>query len=470
MRRTARATAALLLLAAAAPAGALAHGLGAPETLPVPAYIFAWAAAIALVLSFAALGALWPRPRFVDVRSRLVWAPGRWARIGEVVGGALGVAIFALVVYSGLEGRQDAPLRNLAPVAIYVVFWVLTPLASALVGDVFALVSPWRAVSRAVSAVWGRTGGSARPPLAYPERLGRWPAAVGVLAFAWVELVGGSLITPSTLATLAIYYAALQLLGHALFGREAWERNADAFGVYFGLFAAMAPLRWSRDGVYARRPLEGLTRLATPPGTIALLAVMIGTTSFDGLSRSGVWRDAASWLHDVFGSLGAGQGLAVRAADSLGLLVMCLVVLGIYHLGVAGMEEIGERHGPGELGRRFVHSLVPIALAYVVAHYLTLVVYDGQALAYLISDPLGTGANLLGTADAGIDLHLLGASAVWYIQITALLAGHAAGLLLAHERALVSFRRPYDASRSQYWMLSVMIGFTCLGLWLLQSR
>jgi hypothetical protein len=148
---------------------------------------------------------------------------------------------------------------------------------------------------------------------------------------------------------------------------------------------------------------------------------------------------------------------------------MVCFVGALYRLGVAGMASIGGGHRSGELAQRFAHTLIPIALAYVVAHYFSLLAYQGQAMASLASDPLGDGSNLLGTASATIDYNVISATGIWYVQVAALVLGHVAGLTLAHDRALTVYRRVRDATRSQYWMLAVMVGFTSLGLWLLSA-
>ena len=150
-------------------------------------------------------------------------------------------------------------------------------------------------------------------------------------------------------------------------------------------------------------------------------------------------------------------------------LAMVLVVAGLYRIGVQGMRTVAAGHDATELSRRFVHSLVPIALAYVVAHYFSLLIYQGQAMAYLASDPLGDGSDLLGTAARTVDYAIISATGIWYVQVAALVVGHVAGLTLAHDRALVVYDRMRDATRSQYWMLGVMVGFTSLGLWLLSA-
>jgi len=225
--RWAGALAALGLVAnAALPAVASAHGLVGKQDLPIPRWLFAWAAAVVLVVSFVALATLWPRPRLERVTERPVW---RAPAVLEVLCGALGVGAFVVTVWSGFAGTQSAT-ANLMPTVVYVVFWVGIPFTTLLLGDVFAAFNPWRAVARGVAWAYGRLrgGGEAPAPLAYPPWLGRWPAALGILAFAWVELVYVNRDDPSQLATMAVLYAAIQLLGMSVYGIEPWSRNADA--------------------------------------------------------------------------------------------------------------------------------------------------------------------------------------------------------------------------------------------------
>jgi hypothetical protein len=152
------------------------------------------------------------------------------------------------------------------------------------------------------------------------------------------------------------------------------------------------------------------------------------------------------------------------------LAIAIAAVALFYELGIRGMRTVDPRRDAGELARSFAHTLAPIAFAYAIAHYFSLLVFQGQALIYLASDPLGTGANLLGTANTQVNYTLISGSGIWYVQVAALSAGHVAGLVLAHDRALTVFGDDRRAAiRSQYWMLTVMVGFTCLGLWLLSA-
>jgi hypothetical protein len=467
-RGLAVAAVAAVALAVLAPDAALAHGISGREDLPIPRWLFAWGAAVVLVVSFVALGTLWPRPRLEDAPERRVL---RVPAALEVLSGALGVAAFALIVYAGFAGTQSAT-ANLAPTAIFVAFWVGIPFVTVLVGDVFAAFSPWRATARAAGWLAARAGAPAPAPLAYPERLGHWPAALGILVFVWVELGYVNRDDPSTLAILALLYAAVQLVGMSVYGVEPWTRRADAFGAAFGLYARLAALHWRERALFRRAPLGGAPRLRAGAGTVALLAVLLGTTSFDGFSNTALWSGqdgAAIWLQGRFVDLGLSAEAGLELAVAVGLIIMVGFVWAIFRLGIEGMRSVGGGYDTTQLAHRFVHTLIPIALAYLAAHYFSLLIYNGQALAYLVSDPLGNGSDLFGTASRSIDYSVIGANGIWYVQVAALVAGHACGLTLAHDRALVLFPRGRQAARSQYWMLAVMVAFTCLGLWLLSA-
>jgi hypothetical protein len=382
----------------------------------------------------------------------------------------IGVALFAGFVYAGLEGSQDS-LNNIAPTTVYVVFWVATPLLSVVVGDLFRPFNPWRAIARFAGFVGGRVAGAkaVAEPTPYPAWLGRWPAVVGIVAFGWMELVYTNRDDPQTLALVALAYAAVQLVAMSFFGREAWERQGDAFGVYFGLFGRLSPLDWRDGRVWTRHPLEGIVQLDVTPGTVALILCAIGVTTFDGLSAGPLWTDLAPRMQQWFLDLGMSAESALEVVFTIGLAIGIAIVASFWWVGTRGVHSVDPTWDRRELSRRFIHTLVPIAAAYVLAHYFSLLAWQGQGMIYLLSDPLGNGANYLGTASYAIDYSIVTFTAVWYVQVAALVAGHVAGLILAHDRAIATYRDVQVAARSQYWMLVVMVGFTSLGLWLLSS-
>jgi hypothetical protein len=465
-RRARLAALGTVVLALALPGTASAHGLVGKQDLPIPRWLFAWAAAVVLVASFVGLAVLWSKPRLQQlVERRRFGIP----RVLEVLVGALGVAAFVFFVYAGFAGTQT-DTANILPTIIYVYFWVGIPFLSAVFGDVFRAFNPWLAIGKATGWAAKRLGGEvSAEPLPYPPWLGRWPAVVGVLVFAWVELVYANRDDPSQLSIMALAYAATQLVGMSLYGVEAWSNRGDAFGVYFGLFARVSPLHWRDRALYTRPLLGGCPSLTPVAGTVALLCTMIGTTSFDGFSQGTIWNSIVPHLQDFFGSLGLNAEHALEWAGTVGIVVMCLFIRLLYRLGIMGMETVGRRRPASELAGSFAHTLIPIALAYVVAHYFSLLAYNGQAIAALASDPLGTGSDLLGTSDVAINYTWVSATGIWYVQVAALVLGHVAGLTLAHDRALSVYAKARDATRSQYWMLAVMVAFTSLGLWLLSA-
>ena len=197
------------------------------------------------------------------------------------------------------------------------------------------------------------------------------------------------------------------------------------------------------------------------------MTVMIGTVTFDGLSQGQLWRDISESVVDALDGLGIGALTATKIASTLGLMLGVALVAGFYRLGIEGARSVGGGLSFRQLEYGFIHSLVPIAAVYVAAHYLTFLIFEGQGITYLSSDPFGQGWDLFGTVNSGIDYTIFPQEDTWYVQVAVVVVGHVAALMLAHDRALVLYGDARLAVRSQYWMLGVMVGFTSLALWLL---
>ncbi len=449
----------------------LAHGIVGRTDLPIPEWLFGWAAAVVLVVSFVALAVLWPQPRLQDggfVALPAWLSSALTSRVTEVLCGAIGVGLLGLTVYAGFSGVQVA-MANFASEFVFVVFWTGLVGASVLFGDIFRAFNPWRALGRLVAWIAQTAAGGDLPaPLKYPERLGYLPAAAGLLAFTTLELVAAEGSTPSNVAAATLVYSAVTFVAMALYGVDEWSRKGEAFSVYFNLFARISP--WTARGgrVGLQRPLAGLAAWKPLPGSVLLLAVMIGTVTFDGVGEAPLWTGVAPDIQNVFTSLGLSPERALEAAFFVGQLLAVGLVYGFYRLGIAGARSVGGELSTGKLASTFVHSLVPIAFAYVSAHYLTQFLYQGQSMFFLASNPLGKdGTDFFGTADRAVDYGVIGATAAWYYQVAFVVVGHVAALILAHDRALITYDKARLAVRSQYWMLVVMVGFTSLALWLL---
>jgi hypothetical protein len=464
------ALAAIVLGSLVAPDVASAHGLGAVKDLPVPLWLFYYGGAIVLVLSFAALGALWREPRLegrLDGRplpealQRFLLSPGL-----RIAAGTVSFALFLIVLAACFLGEQDSRV-NLGPTFIWVVFWLTLVPVVVIFGNVWRILSPWRAAADAAAWLTQR-GGQSWEPTPYPQRLGRWPAASLLFLFTAFELAYDSPSDPATLGFAAFIYSVITWFGMYTYGREAWSRRGDAFSVYFELLSRLSPfgVRSGEDGrrrIVVRRPLAGLTERDAVPGTLAFVAVMLGSVGFDGLSRTARWL---VWRYDVItsGTMGDLLGMLMNLG---GLIATILVVAAAYLGAIAVARHVSRSDLP--LAGLFVFSLVPIALAYNVAHYFSLLINQWQYAIRMASDPLGRGWDLFGTADFPTKLSLLSPKTIWYAQVTALVVGHVLGLVLAHDRAVSVFRSARLALRTQYAMLALMVLYTVGGLWVLSQ-
>ncbi len=456
--------------------------------MPIPAWLFAWGASVVLIVSFFALSAGWRKVRYEGDSWRPV-AP-RFSTVltsvpVRVLCGAVGLFLLLLAIYAGFEGT-DAPDRNIALTLLFVTAWLGFPAISVLFGNIFPAFSPWNAIAAPIGLAWRKAVGSAPPHLRYPSRLGRWPAAAGLVLFVWMELIYGQGagvavgVTPSSVATAAVIYSAYTLAMTAVFGRDVWFRNGETFSVYFGMFGSLGKLELRDGKLGSRRFLSGATHWLTGgnrdldvarsaiPGSVAMIVASIGTTTFDG-AQEGVFKGGIDRLITLFGDLGFGPTAATRISGSIFMVVTFALVALVFYLGVRGMSGVPKAPNRWALWHSFAHTLIPIAFAYLVAHYFTLFFFQEQAqFTFLLSDPLGTGrTDLFGTAGSGVKYDAITTSITWYVQVAALVGGHVAGLILAHDKAISIWSNIRSAARSQYWMLAVMVCFTCFGLFLL---
>jgi hypothetical protein len=451
----------------------LAHGIGGVRDLPVPESFFFTTAAIVLVVSFVLLGALWRRPlleRAAEGRP-LPRTLGRivLSRAVRIVLGAFSAVLLVLTLATALFGTS-LELLNFAPTFILVIFWLGLPLLSVTLGNVWSVLSPWRAIADATVWVLERGGREARPVLEPVVRYGRYPAALALFAFVALELAHPRPAYPRTLGVAAALYTYWALAGMTVFGRDAWTRCGEGFAVAFGLLARMAPFA-VRDGrVVVRWPFAGLAGPDRTRGALVFVAVLLGSTSFDGFSRTTIWQDLVG---DIRADLLDQPGWVTDLATTLVNIVGLSAFVGAVVLTYVAATEAARRlvNAPRSLVPDFVLSLVPIAFAYLVAHYFSQFLIQGQFIISLISDPFGFEEwDLFGTIDFAPNLAIVAPETVWYVQVVSLTIGHVAGLAIAHDRAVALFQSRGDALRSQYPMLALMVLYTVGGLWLLSQN
>jgi hypothetical protein len=435
----------------------LAHGVGSREDLPIPFSFALIGAALALIVSFLVLLLLWREPR-LDPAGAGRPLPGGAARAldSRVVRGllrALGLLATSYVVLAMVFGTDDAV--NPTAATVYVLFWVGVPLLSLLLGPVWRLINPIRTVQLLLSRLVGADPAAGLAPL--PPWLGYWPAALSLLSFVWLELVPRD--SNTTLPTLRLYFAsyfAVHLLAATYFGSR-WFDRGDGFEVFSSLLGRLSVLGRRGDGrLVIRNPLDGVAGIEPAPGLFAVVGVLLGSTVFDSLTAH------LRWINYV-----QTGPLPPRITSTIGLVVTVAVVTAAF-TGASALTGLGAGRRPLDTAGEFAHTIVPIVTGYFIAHYWSLLVIVGQQAVIQLSDPLGTGANWLGTGGRAADPTLAGATTTSVIQVGAVVAGHVVGVVLAHDRAVALLPRRH-AVIGQIPLLALMVAYTVIGLLLLFS-
>ncbi len=443
----------------------LAHGLGGSSDLPVP-YAYAMVgAAWALTFTFALVAFAWRRPRFdpdapghplPSALTTLVDAPvTRWT----VAGVALAFAVW--VVLAGLWGPQTQANGLLG--AFYVLLWVGLVALSLAFGPVWRLISPVRTVYLLLRrAVPERLG---RPRLSYPESWGYRPAALGLFAFVWLELASpNSASLPWVKSWLLVYVVVL--LGGAWLCGQRWLARVDPFGVYSMAVSRLSPFRRSpaTGKIVIGNPFDHLPSLPVRPGVVAMLAVLLGSTAFDSYSSSPTWRNFAD-RHSRLAH-GVPATLSSSILRTIGLLVFVSVVALTFSLAAratGGVDRAQRRALPGQMA----HSLIPIVVGYIFAHYLSYLVERGQQAVIALADPFGRGWNPVGLAHMHVAYVLSTHPPVLAgVKVACVVTGHIVAVIAAHDKALRLLPAGHQLT-GQLTMMLVMVGYTFTGLYLL---
>ncbi|MDA1129261.1 MAG: hypothetical protein O2913_11270 [Chloroflexi bacterium] len=501
------------VLPAVAAAGSLvawpayAHGFGERTELPVPLGFFLIGAGLAVALSFVLinmtvkvggpagyprinlLGSPWSR---TALTSPLLLTPIRTAS----------VFLFGLVIATGFGGDSD-PNLNFAPTFVWIVWWVGLSIAIALLGNIWALVNPWKILYGWAESLYRifRPGRDLALGHEYPQGWGIWPALVLFVLFTWIQDAYPKTETPNQIAIMVVVYTVITFTGMAVFGKNRWLRNGEVFSVVFGLLSRFSItevrvtdqeaclvcstecrdldgecidcyecLERSNKHEFNLGPFAiGLGRWQPVSNDmLALVVLLLATVTFDGFSATSAWSDFQSFVRDVYGGGGGEIFNSLTIADTLGVLFVPLGFLLVYLFFsnlMAGSAEEGVT--TLEMARNFSFSLIPIALAYNISHFITLLVIQGQQIIPLASDPFGTGWDLFGTVDYSPNIGLINARILWFLSVGLIVLGHVLAVYLSHRVAVRTFSDPVSARNSQYPMLTLMVVYTIISLWII---
>jgi hypothetical protein len=452
--------------------GWLAHAAPISYRFPLPIWLYVVAGGTAVLLSAPAAALTVRARRTPGGRSRDLYPSLRRLHLGAIgltVSSVLAVwAIVGGLAASGVEAHEF--FENPATVLIWVDFWVLLGMTSALVGPLWDFVSPLSALARALDRALARRQVE---PLAYPAGLGQWPAVVLVLVWSWMELVWEPAKNPPVLAAIMLGYGCATLVGAALFGAETWLANAELFTVVSRTLGRFAPLEFSpaSPDEWLAEPLErrhvrlrpygaGLRgEPLPPPGASAFVLTLLATVVYDGFSQTNRFADLEAWFLDRSAWL---SDHAAVLRTGLMLAIVALFVLA--YLAVAG--SLGGR----DAARRFAPTLIPIAAVYFVAHYFTYLLVGGQSTLAVLVDPFGRGWNPAGLGEYGLWLGIVPAVVVWWVQVLLIVWGHVEGVVAAHRVELERHPVGSRALVTQTPLVLLMVGYTMVGLWVLAQQ
>ena len=399
-----------------------AHAFGTLYTLPIPLWLYLFGAGAALIISFLLIGLFANESTHVTIPKLNIKLNPSIIFLFKVIS----ISLFILTILTGFFGTQS-PVQNFAVNFFWIIFMLGFTYLTALLSDIWEIVNPWKIMLSMFKEL--------KPIISYPKSLGYFPALFFYFILIWLELLSQGFATrPQNLSLILLSYTTITILGAILFGKEAWFKYGDFFSVFFKLI--------------------GNRSLSITPHFSLLLFIlfMLSSTAFDG------FRGTYLYFRYFFSF----NPIVLLAASFILFLSLYLIAIFLMKLITKSNFSIKA------LSLQFAFSLIPIALAYNVAHYYTLLITQGQQIIPLFSDPFNKGLNLFATADYQINIGILNAGFIWNSEVVVIILGHIMAVVISHLIALKVFPKN-QAMISQIPMLILMVIYTITGLWILSQ-
>jgi hypothetical protein len=499
----------ILLILTYIPSTIRAHGFGPRYDLPVPLELFLIGAGLTVALSFVLI-AFFLKQRNANriyrtynlfrhnwLKRIFLFPQIRWLLRG------LSITLLLLVITTGYFGEQDTN-ANFAPAFVWIIWWVGVTALVFLLGNIWPLINPWKSIFEGMETLYGKlTGGETLAlDLEYPQRIGALPALILFVMFCWVENAFFNSFIPYHIASMALFYTTVTLFGMLIFGKHQWLQYGEAFSVLFRLLAAFAPTEIrvpecehcgkcstghspnssecincvecqemaANVELHLRPYGVGLFNIeSNTPGVIFFVIFLLSIVTFDGFKATPEWNSfnaiAIPWLASV---LYDDVYVLFSVVATAGMAGFFLVFLAVFLIVSKAMETLGGNTiSNGPVANTFVITLIPIALAYHLSHYLSLLLIQGQLIIPLLSDPFGFGWDLFGSANYQPNIGVVNSQFVWYFSLVTIVIGHIIAVYLAHVISISTFSQRRNALASQYPMMGLMIFYTVISLWII---
>ncbi|MGH2697769.1 MAG: hypothetical protein ACRDJL_01040 [Actinomycetota bacterium] len=429
----------------------LAHGVGRVYQSPLPLWLYLLGAAATVAASFL-LRALVRDTAELRPAKRIASETFSLVATRLLVAG--GVFLLVLTLASGAFGDDGG--SGIASLLFWVCLIVGTVTLGVALAGSWERIDPWSTLERFYRTEEGRVN---------PSLQGRveslwWLAPLAIYLLFWFELVSGVGFDPFWIVAALLLYTVFVLSLRSSLG-YVWN-SVDPLAILFGFAERVAPLELRVDGLYYRGWIRGLDEeRPMPRGLYAALFVLLASTTLDNVRETVGWSEFRN-------ATGLG-GTSDVLIDSVALGVFSLLFLLPFVTTVwVARRFIGTYVGFADMARRFGWSLIPIGVAYVLAHNAPLVLSGFPLILRGLSDPFAQGWNLLGTAGA-LQGFFPSPAVVWFIEIVIIVGGHILGVLAAHRCAVRLGRSHRAAVKSQYALTALMAIFTITTLWLLSQ-